>query len=44
MNTIIGFPKPQVACSIHAGGTLANERLFVCQVQIGHLRVGVNQT
>ena len=20
-NTIIGFPKPQVACSIHAGGT-----------------------
>jgi hypothetical protein len=21
MNTIIGFPKPQVACSIHAGGT-----------------------
>ena len=20
MNTIIGFPKPQVACSIHAGG------------------------
>ena len=23
MNTIIGFPKPQVAFSIHAGGTLA---------------------
>jgi len=22
MNTIIGFPKPQVACSIHAGGTV----------------------
>ena len=21
MNTVIWFPKPQVACSIHAGGT-----------------------
>jgi hypothetical protein len=22
MNTIIGFPKPQVACSIPTGGTI----------------------
>ena len=24
MNAIIGFPKPQVACSIHAGGASAS--------------------
>ena len=24
MNAIIGFPKPQVACSIHAGGASAH--------------------
>jgi hypothetical protein len=29
MNTIIGFPKPQVACSIHAGGTNATPRTGV---------------
>ena len=28
MNAIIGFPKPQVACSIHAGGTILLKKIL----------------